>query len=307
MLNPYEREGTWVKVNLHMHTNRSDGTWEPADAVAAYRRDGYDAIAVTDHDQPFGPADLEDPGLVIIPAQEVHLGEDAVEGCHYHIVALDVTDEIPRQRSGQAAVDAVREQGGLALLCHPLWSDMRQEEMDAITGCFAVEIWNGVCERMLNRGNSVFYWDSYLTRFDPTPLEPGDPARPLWGVAVDDTHRYMDDLGTGWVWVQVARDQRPLTAEGVLDALRRGAFYSTRGPRLETLIVEDKRLVVHTSSAASVRFIGSGGRVRGRVSGEHVKRADYEITGEERYLRVEVEDRGGRCAWSNPIWIDDLE
>jgi len=305
MLNPYAPDGRWLKVALHMHTNRSDGNLEPAQAVAAYRNDGYDCLAVTDHDQLFGPDRIDDPGLLIIPAQEVHLGKDAEPGCSYHVVALNIKEEIPRQRSGQAAVDCIREQGGLALLCHPLWSSMTQEEMDTITGCFAVEIWNGVCERGLGRGSSVFYWDSYLTRFDPAPLEPGDPPRPLWGVAVDDCHRYVEDLGKGWTWVQIDAGDRP-SIEAVLDGLRRGAFYSTEGPRLETILLEGNRLVVHTSSAVSVRFVGSAGRVRSRVSGEHVKVAEYEITGEERYIRVEVEDRGGRRAWSNPIWIDEV-
>ncbi len=303
MLNPYTTDGRWLKVQLHMHTDRSDGSLPPARAVAAYRNDGYDAIGVTDHDQFFGPEDLTDAGLLLVPAQEVHLSPGAGEGCSYHVVALGIAEAIPRQPSGQAAVDAVRKQGGLALLGHPLWSNMRQEEMDALTGCFAVEIWNGVCERGLNKGNSVFYWDSYLSRFEPTPLEAGDPPRPLWGVAVDDAHRYPEDLGRGWVWVQVPREAGPLSVEVILQALRRGAFYGTQGPRIERIVLRGDRLSVCTSSAVSVRFVGSEGRVRSRVSGEHLKTADYEIVGDERYLRVEVEDRGGRVAWSNPIWV----
>lgn len=307
MLNPYAPEGPWLKVNLHLHTSRSDGQWPPLEAVSAYRLDGYHGLAVTDHDRRFGPADLPEPGLLVIAGQEVHLREGHDQRCSYHVLALGITGEIPRQPTAQEAVDGVRAQGGLAVLCHPLWSDMRQEEMDAVTGCFAVEIWNGVCERGRGKGSSVFYWDSYLSRFDPASLEPGGPPRPLWAVAVDDTHRYPEDVGTGWVWVQVSWEHHPPTVEDVLEALRRGAFYSTQGPRLETVLLEDDRLVVHTSSAVSVRFVGSGGRVRERVSGEHLKRAEYRITGEERYLRVEVEDRGGRVAWSNPIWVDDLE
>ena len=302
MLNPYGSDCRWLKAELHLHTDRSDGTLAPADAVAAYRDDGYDAVAVTDHDQFFGPADLDDPGLLLIPAQEVHLGKETDDRCAYHIVALGITEDIPRQDSGQAAVNAIREQGGLAILCHPLWSSMLQEEMDSIHGCFAVEIWNGVCERMLNKGNSVFYWDSYLTRFDPSELEPGDPPRPLWGLAVDDAHRYPEDLGKGWVWVQVPRRGQP-TANTILEALRQGAFYSTQGPRIETLTTEEGLLTVCTSSAVSVRFVGSAGRVRSRVTGDHVKRAEYQIVGDERYVRVEVEDRGGRVAWSNPVWL----
>ena len=398
MLNPYATEGTWVKVNLHMHTSRSDGRWEPGAAIAAYRLDGYGCLAVTDHDLLFDPAKesgagtssaparepspLPPPtrrgpvgappgrgcplqagavrgevgrgagacqpdagGILIIPAQEVHLGADRRDRCEYHIVGLGISEAIPRQRTGQEAVDAIRAQGGLALLCHPLWSDMRQEEMDAIRGCLAVELWNGVCERLLGRGNSVFYWDSYLSRFDPQPLAPGEPPRPLWGVAVDDAHRYPDDVGSGWVWVQLTGDAcaasspvaRPVgcppggrgragrsrrehpagkpgrgtfesaAVEAVLAALRRGAFYSSQGPRIETVILEGSRLVVYTSSAVAVRFVGSGGRMRSRVTGAHVKSAEYDIVGDERYVRVEVEDRGGRVAWSNPVWVAPLE
>jgi len=306
MLNPYAPEGRWFKVNLHMHTSRSDGRLAPADAVEAYRRDGYHVLAVTDHDQLFGPGDLDDPGLLLLPAQEVHINGNTDDGCAYHFVALGVRTHIPRPGAGQDAVAAIRKQKGLAVLCHPLWSNMRQQEMDAITGCFAVEIWNGVCERMLGKGNSVFYWDSYLSRFDPVSLEPGGPRRPLWGIAVDDAHRYPDDLGQGWTWVQLPRGGRRPSVSAVLKALREGAFYSTRGPRIETLTLEDGVLRVHTSAAVSIRFVGKGARVRHRVSGEHLKVAEYEIDGEERYIRIEVEDRGGRSAWSNPIWIDEL-
>ena len=357
MLNPYAPEGIWVKVNLHMHTSRSDGRWEPGAAIAAYRRDGYQAVAVTDHDLLFDPAKepsvdnppapgvqagggsvastagvsqtaagqvgQSDAGLLVIPGQEVHLGADRLDRCEYHIVGLGTSSAIRRQRTGQEAVDAIRAQGGLALLCHPLWSDMRQEEMDAIRGCVAVEVWNGVCERLLGRGNSVFYWDSYLSRFDPQPLSPvvrephhpeqsrrDEPPRPLWGVAVDDTHRYPDDVGSGWVWVQLGERPaggRPFTVDALLAALRRGAFYSSQGPRIETVLLEGHRLVVHTSSAVAVRFVGSGGRVWSRVTGAHVKSAEYDIAGDERYVRVEVEDRSGRVAWSNPIWVAPLE
>jgi hypothetical protein len=93
----------------------------------------------------------------------------------------------------------------------------------------------------------------------------------------------------------------------VLAALRRGAFYSSQGPRIETVILEGSRLVVYTSSAVAVRFVGSGGRMRSQVTGAHVKSAEYDIVGDERYVRVEVEDRGGRVAWSNPIWVAPLE
>ena len=37
------------KVNLHMHTSRSDGHATPAEAAQRYLSEGYDAVAFADH------------------------------------------------------------------------------------------------------------------------------------------------------------------------------------------------------------------------------------------------------------------
>ena len=39
-----------MKIDLHIHTTASDGTWDPAQLVAAAQAAGLGAIAVTDHD-----------------------------------------------------------------------------------------------------------------------------------------------------------------------------------------------------------------------------------------------------------------
>src|SRR5690242_1670268 len=38
------------RADLHLHTTRSDGTYEPAELVDLARRSGLSAISVTDHD-----------------------------------------------------------------------------------------------------------------------------------------------------------------------------------------------------------------------------------------------------------------
>ena len=40
---------TWYRGNLHMHTQVSDGDLPFEEAVALYRKAGYDFLAVTDH------------------------------------------------------------------------------------------------------------------------------------------------------------------------------------------------------------------------------------------------------------------
>ena len=47
--NPFERPGRFWRGNLHTHSNRSDGTLEPAEVCKRYKAEGYDFLALTDH------------------------------------------------------------------------------------------------------------------------------------------------------------------------------------------------------------------------------------------------------------------
>ena len=59
------------KVNLHMHTTRSDGQYSPATALRAYRNEGYDAVALTDHWR-YG-AGGNDEGMTVLSGAEYNL------------------------------------------------------------------------------------------------------------------------------------------------------------------------------------------------------------------------------------------
>src|SRR5471032_1497291 len=48
------------RVDLHLHTTFSDGTYEPAEIVDLARRSGLSAIAITDHDTLDGIAPTQD-------------------------------------------------------------------------------------------------------------------------------------------------------------------------------------------------------------------------------------------------------
>jgi len=46
---PFEKPGRFYRGNIHCHSTPSDGTLSPEDVVAAYREQGYDFLAITDH------------------------------------------------------------------------------------------------------------------------------------------------------------------------------------------------------------------------------------------------------------------
>ena len=46
-----------VRIDLHVHSNASDGTDDPAEVVRRARAAGLDVMALTDHDTQAGIAD----------------------------------------------------------------------------------------------------------------------------------------------------------------------------------------------------------------------------------------------------------
>ena len=74
-----ENEGVWLRGNLHMHTQRSDGWVSYEDAIARYEAAGYDFIAVTDHwvrsERGTTPG-----GMLLLSGCEYHVGSTVQEG-----------------------------------------------------------------------------------------------------------------------------------------------------------------------------------------------------------------------------------
>ena len=285
---PYTYPQHWLKVNLHTHTTRSDGRATLEEIVAMYRDDGYDALAVTDHDKYFDGEASGADGMLLLPGQECHVKRES-DNFSYHVVSLGRTGDIPRFDTGQEIIDEIRSRGAMAILCHPRWSFMPYELFNEIEGYIAFEVYNGTCEKAVGRGFSNEYWDKYIKKF----------KRPLWAVASDDTHQPQRDFAMGWTYINA-----PRTIEGIWDALRRGDSYASNGPRIETIRVADGAITLHTSSAKAVKFISVDGRVLESVQGEHVKVATYRPTGDELYIRAEVHAHDGRIAWTNPFFIE---
>ena len=107
------------KADLHIHTNASDGTFSPYQMLEYVSAETDIALlAVTDHDEIHGAleaAALADqfPGLEVIPGIEV----STFDG---HLIGLWVETAFPVLRSAEWTIDAIREQGGLIIVPHPM-------------------------------------------------------------------------------------------------------------------------------------------------------------------------------------------
>lgn len=83
-------------VDLHVHSNASDGTFSPSQVVELAKNAGLDAFALTDHDTTAGvPEALEkgrDLNIEVIPGIEV---SSSFDGTEIHILGLFVNSDDP--------------------------------------------------------------------------------------------------------------------------------------------------------------------------------------------------------------------
>lgn len=92
--------------DLHMHTCRSDGHQAPAIVAAEYRKNGYDFLAITDHDVYYGSLEamnaFKDVPIEynLVPGEEVHL-----EGNDIHIVNFGGTYSVNALMPGDHHID----------------------------------------------------------------------------------------------------------------------------------------------------------------------------------------------------------
>jgi predicted metal-dependent phosphoesterase TrpH len=108
------------KADLHMHSNYSDG-YESVAQIIDYveRSTDLDVIAITDHDCIDGALEARDLvargncRLQIIVGAEISTRDG-------HLLALNIERLIPAGLSMVESIIAVHEQGGLAIVAHPL-------------------------------------------------------------------------------------------------------------------------------------------------------------------------------------------
>lgn len=86
-------------VDLHVHSNKSDGSLSPSDLVLEAKKKGLKAFALTDHDTVDGideaMAASENSGVTVIPGIEL---STEYEGKDIHIVGLLIDKEQPAFR-----------------------------------------------------------------------------------------------------------------------------------------------------------------------------------------------------------------
>ena len=326
--------GEFYKVNFHCHTNLSDGKMTPAEVKEWYKSHGYSAVCYTDHEVLLGHEDLCDDEFIALHGYEVCIKQDLNKhtACFMPVYHLNLIAErqdmrrMPRffannpSMPGNARywvqekgvydpndtiettvydkewisnyIKAVRDAGFLVTYNHPQWSLQGPLDYVGLEGLHAIEAFNGGC-RVLNDNTSIHYEQM---------LRAGMPVVPNGG---DDNHQTWD-LGHAWTMVKA----EALTYDALIAAYKRGDCYASNGPEIKALYIEDGKIVIKTSPAASIYMMTEGRHCGVKES------ADADLTeavftyAPERcgsYMRFEVTDAKGKHAFSAPYYIKDIQ
>jgi hypothetical protein len=292
LTNPFTQAGQWYRVALHVHTTTSDGDVDVATRLAQYREANYQVVAVTDHWKTNDLSGCSDDRFLAINGMEAHPATGTGAPAH-HFVCLDLPHpfELARDLPAQALIDQVIEAGGKVIYAHPYWTAHSLEEMTEVSGYVGVEVFNAVCHLRWNKGCGSVHWDQLLNK-----------GRLLPAVATDDFHATAE-INRAWTMVKAPS----LDKAAILSAITSGCSYSSCGPVIEDCRIEGDAIRIATSPVKQITFYFDG------AAGGHVVRAEAGRTLAEarwsfgsgsrrcRWIRIEVVDPDGNCAWTNPL------
>lgn len=293
MGNVFEAPGEWLRGNLHLHTTVSDGELEPQQAADGYRAQGYDFLAITDHDRVVDVDELDGKGMTLLRGVEIappggELGQTV------HCVGIEPS-ELPEKREGDTAPDAIARLCRISEACfvaHPSWSSLTFADIMPIQGIIGVEVYNHTCHTGVGRGLSEVQWDDMLAR-----------GKRLFGLGVDDAHFHYDDLYGGWIMLKA---EEP-TPEAICEALRQGHFYASQGPTIDNVELDGDNLHVECSpvmECLAVCPMPGRGWTNWRAESRRDVHSEFSLSlrpGTDP-VRICVVDQQGRRAWTNPYW-----
>ena len=304
---PFSTPGRFWRGNLHTHSNLSDGAWSLDNVVNAYKRVGYDFVMMSEHfihHYNFPMADtrhLRGNDFTTLIGAELHAPVTSA-GELWHIVAAGLPLNFPPPGKGETGPQIAKRAvaaGAFVGIAHPAWSQLTLEDGRDLSFAHAVEIYNHGCAVECDRGDGFYLLDQLLNE-----------GNRMTAFATDDAHFKVPDHFGGWVQVKA----QSLDPEVLLEALKRGQYYASQGPQFHDIQLVGDELTVNCSPVDTIAVVCGISRTVVKV-GRAITEATLNLKKLEDgwlmektspWFRVVVIDNGGKRAWSNPYWFEDL-
>ena len=332
------KTGKFYKANLHNHTMYSDGTRTPEEIKEIYSRNGYDIVAITDHDVFIPHNDLTDDKFLALNGFELEwiawrgnnpilntgrcdmcfiaLDKDIVKHPIWHRTeylfgnAVNYRDMVKFHEDDpdyirdytpeciSEVAKIARDRGFFVTLNHVGWSREDYMYYTKYENLHALELFNG--------SGIMCGHEDYTPRVYDEMLQSGQR---IFAIGGDDNHyaepdnQSITDLGLAWTMIRADE----LEYDAVAKALLAGDMYATNGPEIYDLYIEDGKVHI-TCSPASRIFCTYEKRAAGIVhaeNGELITEAEFNANPDLGYFRITVRDEKGNVACTNAYFPED--
>ncbi|MBR5506491.1 MAG: PHP domain-containing protein [Clostridia bacterium] len=332
------KDGNFYKANLHCHSTISDGQKTPEEIKEIYKRHGYSVVAYTDHDMLIPHHDLTDDTFLALTGIEYGVEQPTdkpdqyMKVCHLCCIALEKENEIQpmwhrskyittvnawtnrefvkfdetkpdyERRYGSEGItemmNIARDEGFFVTYNHPVWSQENYPEYMGYSGMHAMEIFNG--------GSHAAGFDEENFRVYDDMLKGG---KKICCIGADDNHSTSEDSPYTDSFRAFTMIKSPdLEYRNITKALEDGNFYSSQGPEIYELYVEDGKVHVECSPAVKI-YCNHGGRyaqVRYPENEEFITSAVFDIPEDFGYFRITVMDKTGKRACTNAYFTEEM-
>ncbi len=319
----------YYKANLHSHSRHSDGGSFPEEMKAAYKKHGYDILAITDHSIFIPHNDLTDENFLMLNGLEYECVDWGKTDRHCHFCAIagsketvlqpmyhrseyvwaggiearklvkfdeslpDFEREYSHERINEM-MKICRDLGFFVTYNHPVWSLEHYPDYMGYNEMHAIEIVNyGSASGGYPEVNEQVY-DDMLTG-----------GKRVFCIAADDKHNMHDNEFNGYTRIGA----KELKYESVMDALFKGNFYASTGAEISSLYIEDGAVHIEVPGAKEIRVF-TGFRCASRKVGTKenpVTHMEWALPdNRSKYFRIVVTDFEGGCAYSRAYFFDDL-
>lgn len=314
----FPTSGKFYKANLHSHSTVSDGKHTPKEMMEYYKEHGYDILALTDHELLVDHSELNQEDFLLLPGYEYAFIEDVpypeartielnlyprnsydlkqicfnpknvFHGEKWRCETLEYTGDIFERNYSieciQTVIDKARRNNFLVSLNHPGYSMETPAFFGQLHGLFAMEIHNQ---------GSFYNSCDYNPQMYQQMLRMGHK---IFSIAADDNHSayIYDDKKDVRPWGFTMIKAEALTHKAVIQALESGAFYSTQGPEIYDLYLQEGEVFLECSEVKSI-IMHTRGRYFGQCHapvGETISSAKFRIPKDE-YFWFEIIDGFG--------------
>ena len=269
-------------------------------------------MVFTDHDAVADVSEAAHLSVLSIPGAEVGVCWDGAFGAE--LLCLGITEIRRKGATPQQVIDDTLAQGGLPYVSHPYLSGVHSALMNDLEGLIGIEVYNAAAGGLCNRAMATVHLNELIAM-----------GKPVWALASGDRHSTRRPL-QAWVEVRAGR----LDQESILEAMRNGYYYSTTGPRIHDISVNETHVSVKCSEAQQITFsslpwlsktviagknepiteasvpldvIGSTQKIEETVQWLMDNRRLTVRKDLKPVVRIEIADAAGKFAWSNPIPI----